>query len=201
MYFNSLFLNPLYDAAREYYLQLNPPVEAIKKQVYPYLTIPHPKALIKRKNIVYIFLESFDRAYTDERNFAKLTPHLNALKNCIDFSEIHQVVDTGFAIKGLFGSHCAANCTFASAKDMASENFTKNIVCASEILHSLGYHTYFIKGADLNFQGTRGFLRQRDYDEIKGRDEILAVDPSVHTNEWGVDDDDMLVWHGMILSV
>ena len=128
----------------------------------------------------------------DERNFAKLTPHLNALKNRIDFSEIHQVVDTGFTIKGLFGSHCAANYTFASAKDMASENFTKNIVCASEILHSLGYHTYFIKGADLNFQGTRGFLRQRDYDEIKGRDEILAVDPSVHTNEWGVDDDDML---------
>ena len=123
------------------------------------------------------FLESFDRAYTDERNFAKLTPHLNALKNRIDFSEIHQVVDTGFTIKGLFGSHCAANYTFASAKDMASENFTKNIVCASEILHSLGYHTYFIKGADLNFQGTRGFLRQRDYDEI---------------NEWGVDDDDML---------
>ena len=34
-----------------------------------------------------------------------------------------------------------------------------------------------MKGADLNFQGTRGFLRQRDYDEIKGRDEILAVDP------------------------
>ena len=60
---------------------------------------------------------------------------------------------------------------------MASENFTKNIVCASEILHSLGYHTYFIKGADLNFQGTRGFLRQRGYDEIKGRSEILAVDP------------------------
>lgn len=61
----------------------------------------------------------------DERNFAKLTPHLNALKNRIDFSEIHQVVDTGFTIKGLFGSHCAANYTFASAKDMASENFTK----------------------------------------------------------------------------
>ena len=100
MYFNSLFLNPLYDAAREYYLQLNPPVEAIKKQIYPYLAIPHPKAPIKRKNIVYIFLESFDRAYTDERNFAKLTPHLNALKNRIDFSEIHQVVDTGLLLKG-----------------------------------------------------------------------------------------------------
>ena len=60
MYFNSLFLNPLYDAAREYYLQLNPPLEAIKKQIYPYLAIPHPKAPIKCKNIVYIFLESFD---------------------------------------------------------------------------------------------------------------------------------------------
>ena len=96
----AFFLNPLYYAAKEYYLQLNPPVEAIKKQTYPYLAIPHPKAPIKRKNIVYIFLESFDRAYTDERNFAKLTPHLNALKNRIDFSEIHQVVDTGLLLKG-----------------------------------------------------------------------------------------------------
>lgn len=84
---------------------------------------------------------------------------------------------------------------------MASENFTKNIVCASEILHSLGYHTYFIKGADLNFQGTRGFLRQRGYDEIKGRDEILAVDPwFILTN--GVRMTMIcFVWHGMILSV
>ena len=188
----AFFLNPLYIAAKEYYLQLYPPVEAIKNRVYPYLAVPHPKAPFKHKNIVYIFLESFNRAYTDDRIFVGLTPRLNALKNRIDFSEIHQVVDTDFTIKGLFGSHCAVNYTFASAKDMASENFTKNIVCASEILHSLGYYTYFIKGADLDFQGTRGFLLQRGYDEMNGRDEILAADPSIHTNEWGVDDDDML---------
>ena len=188
----AFFLNPLYVAAKEYYLQLYPPVEAIKNQVYPYLAVPHPKAPFKHKNIVYIFLESFNRAYTDDRIFVGLTPRLNALKNRIDFSEIRQVVDTDFTIKGLFGSHCAVNYTFASAKDMASENFTKNIVCASEILHSLGYYTYFIKGADLDFQGTRGFLLQRGYDEMNGRDEILAADPSTHTNEWGVDDDDML---------
>jgi len=59
MYFKSLFLNPLYDAAREYYLQLNPPVEAIKKQVYPYLAIPHPKAPIKRKKYCLYFFREF----------------------------------------------------------------------------------------------------------------------------------------------
>ena len=133
----AFLLNPFYVALREYYLQLHPPVKSIKKQVYPYLAVPHPKTPLKHKNVVYIFLESFNRAYTDERIFVALTPHLNALKNRIDFSDIHQVVDTGFTIKGLFGSHCAANYTFTSAKDTAPENFTKDIACASEILRSL----------------------------------------------------------------
>lgn len=75
---------------------------------------------------------------------------------------------------------------------MNSKNFSTNITCASEILKSVGYYAYFLKGASLAFQGTDGFLKQRRYDEMKGKEQILEQNSAARLNEWGVQDDDML---------
>lgn len=188
----AFLLNPFCIYAYEFYSQLNPRVDDIKKQIYPYLAVPAPRKPTKRKNIVYIFLESFDRAYTDEQLFSGLTPRLNALKNRMDFTNITQVRDTEFTIKGFFGAHCAANYTFVPSDELNSKNFSTNITCASEILKSVGYYAYFLKGASLAFQGTDGFLKQRRYDEMKGKEQILEQNSAARLNEWGVQDDDML---------
>ena len=188
----AFLLNPFCIYAYEFYLQLKPHVDDIKKQIYPYLAVPAPREPIKRKNIVYIFLESFDRAYTDEQLFPALTPKLNALKNRMEFTNIKHIRDTDFTIKGFFGAHCAANYTFAPSDELRSKNFSKNITCASEILKSLGYYTFFIKGASLTFQETDRFLSQREYCETKGKEQILAQNSAARLNEWGVQDDDML---------
>lgn len=48
-----------------------------------------------------------------------------------------------------------------------------------------------MKGFDLNFQNTSGFLRARKYDEMIGKDELLSRGAK-NTSEWGVYDDEML---------
>ena len=191
IFFITAFLtNPLYINAKELYEIYNPPVAKFKKAVYPYIAVPKPKQVIKNKNIVYIYLESFDRDYLNSKIYPNLTPNLSALTNKIDFTNIIQAPDTEFTIKGLFGSHCALNYMFVFGKDK-DENFSKNIKCANDILKEQGYYLYFMKGAELDFQDTRIFLKQRNYDEVKGKSEILKSGEK-SLNEWGVDDDDML---------
>ena len=191
IFFIAAFLtNPLYINAKELYEIYNPPVAKFKKAVYPYIAVPKPKQAIKNKNIVYIYLESFDRDYLNSKIYPNLTPNLSALTNKIDFTNIIQAPDTEFTIKGLFGSHCALNYMFVFGKDK-KENFSKNIKCASEILKEQGYYLYFMKGAELDYQDTRFFLKQRNYDEVKGKSEILKSGEK-SLNEWGVDDDDIL---------
>ena len=191
IFFITAFLtNPLYINTKELYEIYNPPVAKFKKSVYPFVAVPKPKQATKNKNIVYIYLESFDRDYLNSKIYPNLTPNLSALTNKIDFINTTQVIDTEFTLKGLFGSHCALNYMFVFGKDK-DENFSKNIKCASEILKEQGYYLYFMKGAELDYQDTRIFLKQRNYDEMKGKSEILKSGEK-SLNEWGVDDDDML---------
>ena len=187
----AVLTNPLYINAKEFYEIRNPPINKFKKAVYPYIKIPAPKQATKRKNIVYIYLESFNRIYLDQKFFPNLTPYLSSIENKIDFTNTTQVVDTDFTIKGLFGSHCGLNYTHTFDKDKTDQNFSHNIKCASEILKEQGYYLYFMKGADLEFQNTRSFLKHRQYDEMKGKIELLAQGDK-GLNKWGVDDDDML---------
>lgn len=199
-FFTVAFLtNPLCTNAKELYQIYNPPVAKFKKAVYPYLKVPHPKSPQIRKNIVYIYLESFDREYLNAKIYPNLTPNLSSLTNKIDFTNTTQVVDTEFTLKGLFGSHCALNYMFVFGKDKTDKNFSKNIKCATEILKEQGYYLYFMKGADLEFQNTRNFLTHRNYDEMKGKAELLK-DGEKSLNEWGVNDDDMLeaAWNDFV---
>lgn len=189
-FITAFFTNPLYINAKELYEIYNPPVAKFKKAVYPFVAVPKPKQATKNKNIVYIYLESFDRDYLNSKIYPNLTPNLSALTNKIDFTNTTQVIDTEFTLKGLFGSHCALNYMFVFGKDK-DENFSKNIKCVNDILKEQGYYLYFMKGADLEYQDTRIFLKQRKYDEMKGKSEILKSGEK-SLNEWGVDDDDML---------
>ncbi|MDA3048920.1 sulfatase-like hydrolase/transferase [Campylobacter sp. JMF_02 ED1] len=191
--------NPLYINAKEFYEIYNPPVAKFKKITYPYLKVPHSKTPKIRKNIVYIYLESYNRDYLNSQVFPNLTPYLSNLDNKIDFTNITQVVDTEFTLKGLFGSHCGINYTYVFDKDKTDKNFSENIKCGSEILKEQGYYLYFMKGADLEFQDTRNFLKHRKYDEMKGKTELLQ-DGEKSLNAWGVNDDDMLevAWNDFV---
>ncbi|MBP3224480.1 MAG: sulfatase-like hydrolase/transferase [Campylobacter sp.] len=186
----AFFTHPFFKSVYEFRMLTNPPIEKYKAEIFPYIVKPMPKKPNLTKNIVYIYLESFNRDYTDERKFPNLTPNLNALKNRIDFSNISQGVDLDFTYKGIFGSHCALNYTFPKS-DIKDIKFTQNILCASEILKNLGYHTYFANGSELGFQNMKNFLEQMKYDEMYGKSEISAL-RSVRQNSWGVDDDELL---------
>ncbi|MCI6988590.1 MAG: sulfatase-like hydrolase/transferase [Campylobacter sp.] len=154
------------------------------------------------KNVVYIYLESFSRNFLT--NYPGLTPNINSIDNRIDFTKFYQIYDGAtITLEGLFASQCGLPFPLAlfygDKKEDGGKNLMnakpkfpgQNIICATDILKSLDYHTYFIKGASLKFQLTDEFLKSRSYDEVYGKDELLKRGAK-SLNEWGVDDDEML---------
>ncbi|MDA3075826.1 sulfatase-like hydrolase/transferase [Campylobacter sp. JMF_04 NA10] len=186
----ALCVNPLTIALTNLYFQMYPPVWSLKKDIYPYIEIPRAHSIAKRPNIVYIFLESFNDAYTKDEIFPTLTPNFKALQNSMIFDDVGRTPGAQITIEGLFSSFCGVPYLF-NFKFTDKNNFAKNIKCASGILQDLGYRSYFIKGADLEFQNTDKFLDAMEFDERNGRAE-LAKRGAKNYNEWGVDDDEML---------
>ena len=199
--FFSIFYNPLtksiIDIYRFYNPQFHPKVsENLEK------SLSKPKILNSNfnKNIVYIYLESFSRSFIT--NYKELTPNLNSFSNRLDFININQIPQgAGITIEGLFASQCGLpyfltkygkkNNNGGFNLENAKPKFPKsNIICAPDVLQKLGYHTYFIKGADLGFQNTDMFLKSRNYDEIYGKNELIKRGAK-NINSWGVDDDEL----------
>lgn len=197
----AIYFNPLTNSIKEMYrilhYQYHPNFINKFKEVYKKPIIKSPKI---DKNIVYIYLESFSRNFTT--NFENLTPNINALKNRLEFTDINQISHgASITLEGLFASACAypySVIKYGTKNDEridltnAKPKFSNSdMICANEILKSLGYYTYFIKGASLEFQNTYEFLKYMRYDRMQGKDELLKRGAK-NLNEWGVDDDEML---------
>ena len=166
------------------------PVEKYKEIIYQFVKIPEPKVASNSKNIVYIYLEGLSRNFTVNEKFPNLTPNIRNLNHKIEWTNIDPY-STAITIEGLFGSQCAFPLNFFSKFETEREAMkTQKIICATEILKNQGYYTYFMKGFDLNFQNTAGFLQSRKYDEMIGKDKLLKRGAK-NTSEWGVYDDEM----------
>ncbi|MBQ9292962.1 MAG: sulfatase-like hydrolase/transferase [Campylobacter sp.] len=182
-------LNPTIIAIYKIYMLINPPIIVLKASIYPHLKVPMPKPATKDKNIVYIFLESFNKSYTNPQIFPNLTPYISNLTHKIEFTNISQSPGASITIEGIFSANCALPYVF-NFKNADKNAFYTNIKCASEILKEQGYHTYFMKGAPLDFQKTQDFLRATKFDEMKGKEQLVKQG-ATNLNEWGVDDDEM----------
>ena len=192
----ALILNPLTQSCIEIFQILNPKYHKLARTNLQKLIIkPNLSEISKPKNIVYIYLESFSRDFTNK--YPDLTPNLNALSNRLDFTNIEQIpFGAEVTIEGLFASQCGLPFPFfhrskaKNIKDDFGMHFPNQLICAPEMLREKNFHLSFIKGADLAFQHTDEFLRSRKYDEMRGKLQLATLG-ATHFNEWGVDDDEM----------
>lgn len=161
----------------------------------PSKTIPNPKL-----NLVYIYGESLERTYFDDKAFPNLTPELGKLKDeSIDFSHTMQLPGTDYTIAGMVASQCGIP-LFAPFEGNASasvSSFFPQNICLGDILKNSGYKNYFMQGANLRFAGKDVFLQSHGFDHLYGAEELktLVPDPG-YRNDWGFYDDTVLdeVW-------
>lgn len=157
----------------------------------------------KHKNLIVLYLESFERAYSDKTLFGDITPNLNALRHqAIDIDGVKTLNAQAWTVAGLVNSQCGtplvpllgswgAENPNTATQSMVS--FLPKAQCVGDILKNLGYSTVYMGGADASFGNKGTFLRAHGFDTVKDlnyfRKNIVDKD---NFSSWGVNDDILL---------
>jgi len=147
-------------------------------------------------NLVFIYAESLERTYFDEKTFPGLTARLQELEaQATSFTNIAQVSGTSWTIAGMVASQCGIPLfTPSHGNSMSGMNkFLPGAFCLSDLLKNEGYHLAYLGGAKTKFAGKGTFYETHQYDEVAGSGELLPLlqDPA-YANAWGLYDDSLL---------
>lgn len=159
------------------------------------------KKVIKnpKYNLVYIYAESLERTWFDEKRFPDLLPELSRdLRDATSFTDTEQLPGTGFTIGGIVASQCGLPLFFPLSLNTGNvvNNFYPKAECLGDILKASGYENYFFQGADIHFSDKDVFLKNHGFDYVYGKYQLNKNVPSGYVNAWGLYDDTLLdkVW-------
>ena len=189
LYFNPIF-SITYETLREsnsYY----PDIEEFKD--------PKITKVENKSNVVWIYLESFERTFLNESIFPGLVPNLKKLESeSLTFLNVKQLPGTEWTIAGMVASQCGAPLTIPYSGDdwnyqlFFAADFLPGMTCMGDILNTLGYHTVFMGGANLEFGGKGNFYKTHKFTETLGLQEQISLqEDKKYISSWGLYDDQL----------
>lgn len=159
------------------------------------------------RNLVFVYLESLERSYTDERRFPGLVPQINRLRSQgLDFPGFRTFPGATYTISGIFSSQCGAPYLspsifgadvsmpgFVPGNDnTTADSFHPGLACLGDVLHAAGYDQTYLSGVILSFANTDVFFRLHHYDRALGKPQIEQLHAGkLPTEGWGLLDGDM----------
>ncbi|MDP2692643.1 MAG: sulfatase-like hydrolase/transferase [bacterium] len=170
-----------------------------------YYIYPDLKKIGENKNLVFIYLEGLDQQYFDEGVFPGLTENLSKLQErSTFFTNVKTLTGSDWTTGGIVSGQCGiplfnpAGWRNVGYKD----DFLPSADCLGDLLSREGYYNTYYGGADLFFGGKDKFFIGHGFDEVYGKDEILAktgkdlvLNPwSIYKTglrPWGLYDDDL----------
>ena len=143
----------------------------------------------KKKNFIYIYAESFERSFFDEKVFPKLITELKKKDiPYIDFTNINQVYGTNATMTGMVASQCGI---FPTTN--IDDKFMPGINCLSDILTKEGYHLELIQGGDLDFASTKKFYKTHNFSRLIGKGHFEKKYNKMNVfSQWGIFDEYVL---------
>ncbi len=146
------------------------------------------------KNVVILYLESFNTNYTKKggSNFENLTPNIDLLlEKSVLFTNYFNAVSPTH--NSIFSSWCGI---FPELNDnFVRENpdYTKGLICFSDVLYSLGYTQNFYFGHGSWYGGITLFLKNHNYNSVTELSDIERENPAWKNvkHEWGIQDTDL----------
>jgi phosphoglycerol transferase len=189
----AVLASPLYSDGMRLYQQTRPADASAVASEY---VVP-AEPLSKRKNIVWIYGESLERTYLDQKAFPGLMPNIARLAGeGLDFRNVASAEGGGWTIGGMVSSFCGVPLTSSPGDENSfgrMGSFLPEARCLGDYLHGQGYRGEFVGGADGAFAGKASFLASHGYDDV--RDLAFFRQRGVgasHFSDWGVHDDVML---------
>jgi len=149
----------------------------------------HASAGPERRNLVLIYLESFQLAFTDEGPLPRLTPGLNELKH--EFGNHPDWLSSANAtMEALISTMCGAliasphgGNTFGN-----TEAVLPGLACLPDVLKAAGYYQVYLGGFDKAFSGKGAFMLGHGFDEAWGWEEWQGKGYVAPDGFWGLPD-------------
>jgi len=148
----------------------------------------------QKKNIVILYLESFNSNYTKRggSNFENLTPNIDSLiENSVFFSNYFNAVTPTH--NSMFSSWCGIFPELHDNYVRENPDYTKGLTCFSDILGNLGYSQNFYFGWGAWYGGVTLFLENHNYDRVAELSDIEREYPELEKvkHQWGIHDTDL----------
>ena len=189
---SALLLNPLLRDIKNIILPSSLDTSSQMNQFYN-----QPVTFTKNpNNIIFLYLEQFERTYMDEAIFPGLTPNLKRLeKNAISFTNISSPIATNWTIAGMVASQCGIPLLtpIASQNSMVGmDKFLSSATCIGDILNKNSYNLNYIGGSDLDFAGKGKFYNSHGFNSVQGWYELenRLINKS-YRSPWGLFDDSL----------
>src|SRR5690606_16648969 len=148
----------------------------------------------RKKSLIYIYLESYERTFFDPDVFPGLVEELLEIKkDSLDFSNIRQSPLTQWTMAGLAASQCGIPMSSVKLNRNNGSKVSKFLipggVCISDILSGQGYSVSYMGGADSSFSSKDVFFSNHGFHNVYGLSYFNEVSPGAPTSSWGVYDD------------
>ena len=152
------------------------------------------KNYVQKRNLVILYLESFNTNYTKEggSNFKDLTPNIDLfIEKSVLFSNYFNAVSPTH--NSIFSSWCGIYPELHDNYVRENPDYSKGLTCFSDILHTLGYTQKFFFGHGSWYAGINLFLKNHSYGEVIELSDIGKEFPEWLKNKhaWGIQDTDL----------
>ena len=152
------------------------------------------KNYVQKRNLVILYLESFNTNYTKEggSNFKDLTPNIDLfIEKSVLFSNYFNAVSPTH--NSIFSSWCGIYPELHDNYVRENPDYSKGLTCFSDILHTLGYTQKFFFGHGSWYAGINLFLKNHSYGEVIELSDIEKEFPEWLKNKhaWGIQDTDL----------
>lgn len=160
--------------------------EVLKKSDLAVTPPPQPK------NLLLIYLESFNHGLSEHPDYPGLTPEINALQAAYPSTSNHY--NSAFVtIEGIVSSQCGTllPMTRAANSIMGENSAMPTMACLGDILAEAGYTQYYLGGAPMEFAGKGQFLQSHGYQDIRGWEHWAELGRKQRTGVWGLSDPEL----------
>ena len=146
-------------------------------------------------NFIYIYAESLEQTYFDEDIFPGLIANLKEIKQeSFEFTNIHQISGSGWTVAGMASSQCGVPLYAPSEGNSMGglSSFYSGARCLGDLLNDGGYYLSFMQGSSIGFAGIGKLFSSHNFDEVKGRDDLVKqLKDQAYVNGWGLYDDSL----------
>lgn len=139
------------------------------------------------KNLVLIFLESFEQNFLNEEKLKEVAPNLRKLTNQGEYYyNIEQIEGSSWTMAGIHTTLCGTPEIYSVRRNKLFKTVTiSNLTCFSDVLNKAGYNQVYLGGEFKTFAGKSYFLELHGYNQVYGDKEVFKEMNVKEEDKWG----------------